>query len=141
MANLYSQFTYDNAMLLAASAAHATAQTDVGATILDLGAGLVCGHLVIDVTGIDVANGDEYYTISLEGSNVAAMTSGSVELAVSRMGNNIAPNDADTGVGRFAIPFRNEQNGATYRYVRLSTLVAGTTPSITFSAFIAKGMM
>jgi hypothetical protein len=139
MANLYSQFTYDAALLLAASAAHTTAQTDVGATILDLGAGLVCGHLVIDVTGIDVANSDEYYTISLEGSNVAAMTSGSVELAVSRMGNTTAPGDADTAVGRFVAPFRNEQNGVTYRYVRLSTLVAGTSPSITFSAFIAKG--
>lgn len=138
MANLYSQFTYDNALLLAASAAHTTAQTDVGATILDLGAGLVEGYLVLDVTGIDVSSTDEYYTISLEGSNVAAMTSGSVELAVSRMGNNIAPNDADTAVGRFAVPFRNEQNGTTYRYVRLSTLVVGTTPSITFSAWLAR---
>jgi hypothetical protein len=138
MANLYSQFTYDNALLLEASAAHTTAQTDVGATILDLGAGLVCGHLVIDVTGIDVASTDEYYVISLEGSTVAAMTSGSVELAVSRMGNVTAPGDADTAVGRFVVPFRNEQNGTVYRYVRLSTKVDGTTPSITFSAWLAK---
>jgi len=138
MANLYSQFTYDAALLLEASATHSTAQTDVGATIVDLGAGLVCGYLVVDVSAIDVASTDEYYVISLEGSNVAAMTSGSVELAVSRMGNVTAPGDADTAVGRFAVPFRNEQNGTTYRYVRLSTAVAGTTPSITFSAFIAK---
>lgn len=138
MANLYSQFTYDNALLLEASAAHTTAQTDVGATILDLGAGLVEGYLIIDVTALDVASTDEYYTISLEGSNVAAMTSGSVELAVSRQGNTVAPGDADTAIGRFAVPFRNEQNGTTYRYVRLSTLVAGTTPSITFSAWLAK---
>jgi hypothetical protein len=138
MANLYSQFTYDNALLLEASAAHTTAQTDVGATILDLGAGLVEGYLVIDVTAIDVASTDEYYVISLEGSNVAAMSSGSVELAVSRMGNVTAPGDADTATGRFAVPFRNEQNGTTYRYVRLSTAVAGTTPSITFSAWLAK---
>ena len=138
MANLYSQFTYDNSLLLAASAAHTTAQTDVGSTILDLGAGLVEGYLIIDVTAIDVASTDEYYVISLEGSNVAAMTSGSVELAVSRQGNVTAPGDADTAVGRFAVPFRNEQNGTTYRYVRLSTAVAGTTPSITFSAWLAK---
>lgn len=138
MANLYSQFVYDNALLLEASAAHTTAQTDVGATILDLGAGLVCGHLVVDVSAIDVASTDEYYTLSLEGSNVAAMTSGSVELALIRMGNNLAPADADTSTGRFVVPFRNEQNGTVYRYVRLVTKVEGTTPSITFSAFIAK---
>jgi hypothetical protein len=138
MSNLYSQFTYDDDLLLAASAAHTTAQTDVGATIIDLGAGLVHGFLVIDVSAIDVASTDEYYVISLEGSNVAAMTSGSVELAVSRLGNVTAPGDADTAAGRFAIPFRNEQNGTTYRYVRLSTVVAGTTPSITFSAWLAK---
>ena len=138
MSNLYSQFTYDDELLLAASAAHTTAQTDVGSTIIDLGAGLVHGFLVIDVSAIDVASTDEYYVISLEGSNVAAMTSGSVELAVSRQGNVTAPGDADTAVGRFAVPFRNEQNGTTYRYVRLSTAVAGTTPSITFSAWLAK---
>jgi hypothetical protein len=138
MSNLYSQFTYDDDLLLAASAAHTTAQTDVGATIIDLGAGLVHGFLVVDVSAIDVASTDEYYVISLEGSNVAAMTSGSVELAVSRQGNVTAPGDADTAVGRFAVPFRNEQNGTTYRYVRLSTAVAGTTPSITFSAWLAK---
>jgi hypothetical protein len=138
MANLYSQFTYDNALLLEASAAHAVVQTDVGATILELGAGLVCGSLIIDVSAIDVANSDEYYVISLEGSNVAAMTSGSVELALIRMGNTTAPGDADTATGRFVVPFRNEQNGTTYRYVRLSTAVAGTSPSITFSAFLAK---
>ncbi|OGB23346.1 MAG: hypothetical protein A3I66_01390 [Burkholderiales bacterium RIFCSPLOWO2_02_FULL_57_36] len=136
--NIYSQYTYDAALLLEAAAAHTTEQTDVGATILDLGPGLVEGNLVIDVTAIDVASTDEYYTVSLEGSNVAAMTSGSVELAVSRMGNTTAPGDADTGVGRFVIPFRNEKNGTTYRYVRLSTKVEGTTPSITFSAWIAK---
>lgn len=138
MANLYSQFTYDNSLLLEASAAHTTAQTDVGATILDLGEGLFDGFLVIDVTALDVASTDEYYVISLEGSTVAAMTSGSVELGVSRMGNVTAPGDADTAVGRFAVPVRNEQNGTLYRYVRLSTAVAGTTPSITFSAFLAK---
>lgn len=135
----YSNFTYDDAMELEASAAHTTAQTDVSTTILDLGAGFFKGNLVIDVSALDVASTDEYYTISLEGSNVAAMSSGSVELALIRLGNNIAPNDADTTTGRFVVPFRNEQNGTLYRYVRLSTKVEGTTPSITFSAFIAKG--
>ena len=137
MANLHSQFTYDNDLLL--KAAVLVASTTTESTILDLGAGMVDVNLVLDVTAVEVASADEKYTIHLEGSNVAAMTSGSVTLANIPMGVNTAPADADTAVGRFAVPFRNEQNGTTYRYVRIYTLVAGAVATgINFTAFIAK---
>lgn len=137
MANIYSQFTYDNALSL--KGAGLVAATTTEATILDLGAGLVDGYLVLDVSAVEVATGDEKYTVHLEGSNVAAMTSGSVTLANIPLGNLTAPADAATGTGRFVVPFRNEQNGATYRHVRIYTLVAGTVATgINFSAFIAK---
>jgi hypothetical protein len=137
MANIYSQRTYDNALLL--KAAGLVASTTTESVILDLGAGLVDADLVIDVSAIEVATGDEKYTIHLEGSNVAAMSSGSVTLANIPMGNKTDPADAATGTGRFIVPFRNEQNGATYRYVRIYTLVAGTVATgINFMAFIAK---
>lgn len=137
MANLYSQFTYDNALLLKSAGLVATTTTE--ATILDLGSGLVDGYLVLDVSAVEVASTDEIYTIVLEGSNVAAMTSGSVSLARIEMGNAAAPADADTGTGRFVVPFRNEQNGTTYRYVRIYTGVAGTVATgINYLAFVAK---
>lgn len=137
MANIYSMFTYDDALSL--KDAGLVAATTTEATILDLGAGLVDGNLVLDVSAIEVASTDEKYTIHLEGSNVAAMTSGSVTLANIPLGNETAPADADTATGRFVVPFRNEQNGTTYRYVRIYTLVAGTIATgINFSAFIAK---
>ena len=137
MANLYSQFTYDNALLLKAAGLVAT--TTTGSTILNLGPGLVEGYLVLDVSAVEVATGDEIYLVCLEGSTVAAMTSGSVTLAEIEMGNATAPADADTGVGRFVVPFRNEQNGVLYPYVRLYTEVAGTIATgINFLAFIAK---
>lgn len=138
MANQYSQFTYDDALSLQDSTA--ITSTTTGATIIDLGAGLVEGYLVLDVSACEVASTDEIYLVCLEGSNVAAMTSGSVCLAQIEMGNATAPADADTGTGRFAVPFRNEQNGTIYRYVRIYTEVAGTidTTGLTFSAFIAK---
>lgn len=137
MANLYSQFTYDDALSL--KDAGLVAATTTEATILDLGAGLVDGYLVLDVTACEVASTDEIYLVCLEGSTVAAMTSGSVTLAQIEMGNATAPADADTGVGRFVVPFRNEQNGTTYRYVRIYTEVAGTIATgINFLAFIAK---
>lgn len=137
MANEFSQFQYDDALNL--KDAGLVASTAAGATILDLGPGIVDGFLVLDVTAVEVADGNEIYDISLEGSNVAAMTSGSVTLATIEMGNAAAPADADTGTGRFAVPFRNEQNGTVYRYVRIHTAVAGTVATgINYSAFLAK---
>lgn len=137
MANLYSQYTYDDALeLKAAGLVAASADGD----IVDLGAGLVDGFLVIDMSACEIADGNEIYTVSLEGSNVAAMTSGSVCLAKKVFGNLVVPMDAALSAdGRYVIPFRNEEGGTVYRYVRISTLVAGTVATgINFSAFIAK---
>lgn len=135
MGNLYSQFTFDGDLELKAAGA-LTTSTD--GDILDLGAGLVDGYLVLDVTAVEVGNGNEIYTISLEGSNVAAMTSGSVCLAKKVFGNLVVPMDAAlSAAGRYVVPFRNEEGGTTFRYVRLSTLIAGTiSTGISFAAFI-----
>lgn len=132
-----NQFTYDDALsmkdagLLAASA---------DGDILDLGDGLVDGFLVVDLSACEVATGDEIYTVSIEGSNVAAMTSGSICLAKKVFGNLVVPMDAALSTaGRYVIPFRNEEAGTVYRYIRLSTLIAGTVATgINFSAWIAK---
>jgi len=143
MANLYSQFTYDAATLIRAAGAAITA-TETGSLILDLGAGLMCGTMVVDVTAMDVTTGDEAYSLMLEVSPDATFgTAGNIRVAAElRIGGATftAPNGAADGVGRFAIPFRNERNGTIYRYARLYTLIAGTTPSITFSAFLGKDM-
>lgn len=137
MANLYSQYTYDDDLSL--KSAGLVASTTTESTILDLGSGMVDGFLVLDVTAVEVASGNEIYLIVLEGSNVAAMTSGSVSLALIEMGNASAPADADTSTGRFVVPFRNEQNGTIYRYARIYTEIAGTIATgINFVAFVAK---
>lgn len=137
MGNLHSQFTYDSDLEMKAAALVAAS---VDGDILDLGDGMVDGFLVIDASAIEVATGDEIYTISVEGSNVAAMSSGSVCLAKKVFGNLVVPMDAAlSAAGRYVIPFRNEEAGTIFRYVRLSTLVAGTIATgINFAAFIAK---
>lgn len=133
----YTSKTFDNATLL--KAAGLVAATAAGAVILDLGNGHMEADLVIDVTAMETATGDEIYTVSLEGSNVAAMTSGSVELAKVTLGNNPAPADADTTTGRTVVSVRNELGGVLYRYVRLHTTVAGTIATgINYTAFLAK---
>jgi len=141
MANLYSQATYDAALLIRATGAAITA-TETGSLILNVGSGLVDGYLVVDVTAIDVTTGDEAYSLMLEGSPDAAFgTAGNIRvMSELRIGGATftAPNGAADGVGRFLIPFRNERNGTVYPYLRLYTLLAGTSPSLTFSAFLAK---
>ena len=137
MGNLLSNYTYDSDLRLKAGE---LVGASVDGDIIDLGPGLVDGFLVVDMSACEIANGDERYTVSLEGSNVANMSSGSVCLAKKVFGNLVVPMDAAlSAVGRYVIPFRNEEGGTTYRYVRLSTLVAGTiTDGINFMAFIAK---
>lgn len=129
--------TYDNALKLKNAGLVATSTTE--STIVDLGAGFVSGYLVVDVSAVEVASTDEIYDICLEGSNVASMSSGSVCLSRTKLGNSPAPADADAIEGRYVIPFTNEQNGTLYRYVRLYTGVSGTIATgINYSAFIAK---
>lgn len=135
--SLYSQKTYDHATLLKAAGLIAT--STVGGVILDLGDGFMQADLVIDITALEVASNDEIYTITLEGSNVANMSSGSVTLAEKQFGNVPAPADADTGIGRHVVAVRNEMAGQLYRYVRLHTVVAGAVATgINYSAFLAK---
>ncbi len=141
MANLYSQFTFDAALIIRPAGAAITA-TETNATILDLGNGLIDGYLVLDVTALDTVTGDESYEVMLEVSPDAAFgTAANIRVAAEmKIGGatGAAPNGAADTIGRFVIPFRNERNGTTYRYARLYTVIAGTTPSITFSAFLAK---
>lgn len=133
----HSRKTYDHATLL--KAAGLVAASAAGSVILDLGDGYMVADLIIDISALEVASGDEVYTIALEGSPIAAMTSGSVTLAEKTFGNNAAPADADTAPGRHLVPVTNELNGTTYRYVRLYTTVAGAIATgINYSAFLAK---
>jgi hypothetical protein len=136
--NTRNSFTYDSALAL--KVAGLVAATANGSTILDLGDGLVEGYVVVDMSACEIATGDEIYTVSLEASNVAAMDSGSVCLAKKVFGNLVIPMDAALSTaGRYVIPFRNEEGGTNYRYVRIHTAVAGTVATgINFSAFIAK---
>ena len=141
MANLYSQFTFDKELQLRADGAAITA-TETSSTILDLGAGLLDAYVVFDVTALDVTTGDESYKFMLEFSPDAAFgTAGNIRVVAQlHIGGATAtsPNGAADAIGRFVLPFRNERNGTTYRYARLYTLIAGTSPSIDFGAFIAK---
>lgn len=143
MALLPRGFTYDKGALLhdGASAIIADGAGQVGgsAKILDIGAAAMFGVVVVDVSACDVSSNDEGYTLHVQGSNDASMTTGKIGLAAGFLGADAALlGDAARSTGRLLIPFINVgSDGTIYRYVRLYADVAGTTPSITFTAFIA----
>ena len=100
--------------------------------VIDLGDGLVEGYMIVDIDAIDVTTGeDQLYTIKLQGNNAAAFTAALVvDLAHLQLGcgtllvNATAGTDIGAAGNRFVVPFRNEQNGTVYRYVRAYQLIA-----------------
>lgn len=135
--------TYDNLLilkdagLLAASAACQVAGAD---KILDLGTGLVEGDLVIDVSALEVASGDEVYHIGWQLSNSATFASGIFEAARFSMGDSVPlAGDTDSPLGRFVFPVSNDFGSTLYRYARLYVTIAGTIATgINFKAYLAK---
>jgi hypothetical protein len=142
MARNSKDFTYDHALLLkdtGAVTASGNATVAAVARILDLGVGRMDGRAVCDVSAIDTVTGDESYILQVQGSNSSTFASTVVALASKQLGGATATgNTADTGTGRFEIPFSNEENGVVYRYLRLRYVIAGTTPSINLTAFVAQ---
>ncbi|BBO73870.1 hypothetical protein DSCW_12870 [Desulfosarcina widdelii] len=121
-------------------AADAAGQVDGEDVIVNLGTGLVTGNLVVDVTAIEIADDDELYKISLQGSSSATFASTIVDLAEITLGAaEVIGGDQDSAIGRYIVPFRTEKNGTIWPYVRLYTDVDGTIATgINFSAFLSK---
>ena len=110
------------------------------AQVIDLGDGLAEGYMIVDIDAIVVA-ADEDYTIKLQGTQTAAFGGADfVDLAMLKLGHADAlVGNASAGAAgdRFVIPFRNEQNGEVYRYVRAYTLMSGTGESITATMWLS----
>ena len=121
-------------------AADAAGQVDSEDVIANLGAGLVEGNLIVDVTAIEIASNDEKYAIKLQGSSKSDFADTIEDLAILELGAaEVLGGDLDSDAGRYVVPFRTERNGVTYPYVRLYTDVSGTIATgINFSAFLSK---
>ena len=127
-------------------AADAAAQVGGAARVLDLGVGLVEGDIIIDVSAIEIATGDERYNIIAQLSSSPTFASNVVIVGLIPLGDGSTIGtafggsgvDVDDTVGRFILPFRNERNGVWYRYMRLFTDVTGTIATgINYTAFAA----
>ena len=119
--------------------AHPTALTaddddGLGNVILDLGSGRFDALLVFDVSAIDTTSSDESYDIIVQVSNSSTFASGIQEVGRERLGHTSTRKGAVTSTaGRYEIAFANDILGREYRYLRVLTDGAGTSPSITIA--------
>ena len=138
------EIMYDESLILKDAglvAADAAATVGGVAKVIDLGSAtaLVEGKLIIDVSAIEIASNDEVYKISLQGSDQSGFSAGDEEdLAILILGAaEVIGGDQDSTTGRYVVPFRNERNGTTYRYLRIYTDVTGAIATgINFTAYL-----
>ena len=132
----------DSGLTLKASAA--VGASAAGTVSADLGAGFVEGNLLIDVTGIEIADNDETYDIILQLSSdsdfgTAANIREKIGLHLGAKETKRSDCDADDVIGRYIVPFNNDFAGTIYRYARIYTVVGGTiTTGITYYCRLTK---
>lgn len=143
-------FTFDadlemkDAGLIAADAAWTVASA---AKIIDGGTGRFEAKCIIDVSALEIASGDERYTVMIQGSSSPTFASDIVILAAMPIGDGSTIGtafgssgvDVDDTTGRYVLCFTNERNNTYYRYLRGWTDVAGSIATgINFAAFLVK---
>lgn len=129
-------YTYDASQVLKAAGA-VTSSAASGSTPINVGTGFYTGVAVIDISAITVG-ADNVYDIVIQGSDSPTFASGIENLASLNLGNTAVRDGGakTTTVGRYELPFTNEQNGETYAYIRAYTKTAGTSPSVNYAAYV-----
>lgn len=120
--------------------ASAAAQVDSAARVLDMGAARFDGLALINVTALDIVSNDEIYRIFVQGSSSSSFASDIENLACLELGATEvrAGSAKDSVTGIYELPVTNEAADTVYRYIRLYVQIAGTTPSINFTAFLSN---
>lgn len=125
-----------DAGLVAASAA---AQVSAANKIIDFGgAHRIDGRVIVDVTAIEVATGNESYRIKAQFSSSSTFASAVIGGTMIHLGDSsvLVGESADSTVGRYEVAFCNQINGTNFQYMRLYTEVAGTIATgINYTAF------
>ena len=113
-------------------------------TVIDVGDGLVEGYMIVDIDDIEPHGNDELYIIKLQGNNdgdfadataydLAQISIGAGEV----LANGTGGTDVGAAGDRFVVPFRNEQNGTVYRYVRCIQVLTGSLADITDTIWLS----
>lgn len=97
--------------------------------------------MVVNIEAIKVSAGDETYTLRVVGSQTADRSDSRVlaELVAGDAAGKHSTETADDEAGdQLLIPFLTTRGDENIQYLDLYLDVAGTSPSITFSAFATK---
>jgi hypothetical protein len=132
-------FSYDD-RLKDAGAVTASGYGTISAVakVLNLGAGLVRGNMVVDISAVKISAKDEAYTLHLMGGSDASFSS-EVSLASKEIGKgSVMQGNVDAKLSKLTMPFMNEERGIVYPYVRVRHEIAGTLPSINYTARLEK---
>lgn len=100
---------------------------------------IVC---VLDIEACKVSAGNEVYTLRLVGSNVADRSDAQI-LDTLELGDasTLEVETVDTAAGdRIVMRARTSRREIDFRYIDLHLDVGGTSPSISFGAYISKEM-
>lgn len=99
------------------------------------------GYFVCDVAAIDVSSANEKYTLILQGSDTADFSGQVVNLAMIELGAAAAlTGGANVAAGptRYWTGFESNRHTVHWRYLRVRHEIAGTTPSINYTSYLAR---
>ena len=111
--------------------------------ILDVGSGYFDGKVCLDLAAISTTHtsGDQLYRFQVQGSTDSAMATANVyDLAEKRFGagevlfNATATKDVGAAGERHFMCFENRVGDTAMPYIRIYVTIAGTTPSVTYTA-------
>lgn len=117
-------------------------KVDDATSVIDLGSNAPQSiDCVIDVDAIVINDNDELYRLVIFGADDAAVATPKEPLAEIELGalevlGAGSQFDTDSDIGRYILPFRNERNGRSYRYISGYAVISGSTPSINFTAYL-----
>lgn len=134
--------TLDAAMILkdagAVTASGAATVASV-ARVLNVGAAFLQGVMTVDFDVMDLTSSDEGYEVRLQGSTDPTFATDVSILASVRAGTAAGNPEGAVGIGRRQAPFVNvSESGTPLPYLRAYHVVAGTTPSVNYRAFIGQ---
>lgn len=125
------------------SLAALTADAYIGVQHDQGGAAVTDYALIVDVETCKVSAGDETYTLRMIGSNATNRSDGQI-LGTMELGDagTVPIETVDTAVGsRRVLRVRSEVDQTHFQYIDLHLDVAGTSPSITFGAFLSRELV
>lgn len=133
--------TFDASLQLkdaAAVTASGAGQVGGAARVVNVGPAILSGTFVVDIAALTI-NADAAYDIRLQASSDPTFASD-----VSIVANVNSALTASSGedrpvVGRRSVPFNNiGEDGGAKSYLRVFHVIAGTTPSINYTAMITQ---